>query len=120
MKVFLSHAMSGLDEGSIMELRQRATDYLNQFYNDIEIIDNYHHENVPDDAGRLWHLGTSITQLDKADAIYFCDDSDANGCRVELLIANLYNLRVLNKKVGSIGDYTVLRNLEDNKNDVGC
>ena len=99
MKIFLSHKMSGLDESAVMEIRRQATEFLKEKYCDIEIIDNYHHENVPENAGRLWHLGTSIRQMEEADAIYFCgidNIKDAKGCIVELVIAILYNLKVLN------------------------
>lgn len=104
MKVFLSHAMSGMEESDVLALRQKAFAFLSQYYKDVEIIDNYYHLEAPDNAGRLWHLGTSITQLDEADAIYFCDGSNSNGCIVELLISKLYNLRVLNREVGPMND----------------
>ena len=98
--------MSGLEESVVMDIRQKAIEYLAQYYAEIEIIDNYNHDDVPENAGRLWHLGTSIKQLEEADAIYFCDEATANGCKVEMLIAYLYNLRVLNREVGpDIGWY---------------
>ena len=60
MKVFLSHPMSGLKEDEVMTLRMSVLEYLRNKYDTyIELIDNYHHENVPENAGRLWHLGTS-------------------------------------------------------------
>lgn len=99
MKVFLSHAMSGLDESKVMKIRNDAIQKLTDRYGEIEVIDNYHHENVPENAGRLWHLGTSIKQLEEADAIYFCDNSyNSNGCVVETVIAILYHIRILNRE----------------------
>lgn len=101
MKIFLSHNMTGLSESEVMKIRNSAIKLLTEKYgNDIEIIDNYHHYNAPKNAGRLWHLGTSISQLDEADAIYFCEgNSDSNGCLIELLIAKFYNLRILNSEM---------------------
>ena len=70
--------------------------YLQRKYGPIELIDNYNHVNVPENAGRLWHLGTSIRQMEEADAIYFCPGwEDAKGCRIEYNICELYNLKVI-------------------------
>lgn len=99
MKVFLSHRMSGLTELEVMKIRNSAIKLLTEKYGEIEVIDNYHHENAPKNAGRVWHLGISISQLDEADAIYFCDDSNSSGCLVEMLVAKLYNIRVLNSEM---------------------
>ena len=102
MKVFLSHKMHGLTEAEVMEIRNQALEKLMKEQGDneeIEIIDNYHHENVPLNAGRLWHLGTSIRQMEEADAIYFCGDpSEAKGSLIEFMIATVYHLRILNAK----------------------
>ena len=97
MRVFLSHEMSGLSEEKVIEIRKEATEYLKSKYGDIEIIDNYHHADVPENAGRLWHLGTSIRQMEEADAIYFIEGhwKRANGCFIERQICNLYGLKVI-------------------------
>ena len=96
MKVFLSHPMSGLSQTDVLHIRLQAYDHLQEKYGDIELIDNYNHENVPEDAGRLWHLGASIQQMGQADAIYFCPGwMSANGCQIEHEICKLYELRVL-------------------------
>ena len=73
MKVFLSHKMSGLSEEEVMKIRKDAIDYLTDKYGNIEVIDNYHHDDAPENAGRLWHLGKSISQMEEADAIFFCN-----------------------------------------------
>lgn len=103
MKVFLSHDMHGLDESQVMEIRRKATELLSSKYGEIEIIDNYHHTDIPENAGRLWHLGTSIRQMEEADAIYFCDlNSTAKGCLIETLVATLYHLRILNSEMAEV------------------
>lgn len=101
MKVFLSHKMHGITEEEAMAIRNKALAYLKKHYGeDIELIDNYHHENVPEGAGRLWHLGTSIRMMEQADAVFFCDQgSMARGCKVELRICELYEIRVLNDEL---------------------
>lgn len=96
MKVFLSHKMSGLTEDEVTLIRQKAIEYLTDRYGKIEVIDNYHHNDAPANAGRLWHLGKSIGQMEEADAIYFCPGwNTANGCLLEMLICKLYNLVII-------------------------
>lgn len=96
MKVFLSHPMYGTTGGEILEIREKAYIYLRVKYGNIELIDNCFHEDVPKNAGRLWHLGRSIQQLEEADAIYFCDGwENARGCLIERQVAEKYGLRIL-------------------------
>ena len=88
--------MSGISEDEVIKIRNDALQYLTGKYGSVEIIDNYNHENVPENAGRLWHLGTSIRQMEEADAVYFCDGNiDTNGCKVERLIVRLYGIKVI-------------------------
>ena len=96
MKVFISQKMSGLTEEEVMETRNKAIAHLKSVYGDnIEVIENYYHENAPADASRIWHLGESIKMLEKADMVYFCDDSkDSNGCIIERTICELYNIPI--------------------------
>lgn len=96
MKVFLSHPMNGLSESEIMSIRDSAYTYLQAVYGNIKIIDNLHLYEAPKGAGRLWHLGRSIQQLEEADAIYFCEGwENARGCCVEECVARYYGLKVL-------------------------
>ena len=98
MKIFLSHKMSGLTEDEVKEIRSIATYHLKKKYGSkIEIVDNYHHDDAPYNAGRLWHLGRSIQMLDDVDAIYFCKGKwhKAKGCWIERFIAIIYKIKVL-------------------------
>ena len=96
MKVFLSHPMHDLTEEQIMSIGDSAYYYLRSIYGNIELIDNYRHENAPKASGCLWHLGRSIQQMEEADAIYFCGDwEDARGCLIERQVAEKYGLRIL-------------------------
>lgn len=103
MLIFLSHKMNGLTDDEVKAIRDEAKclieSKIGSVVDKIDYIDNYNHDNVPDDAGRLWHLGKSIQQLEKADAIYFCGNDwyFAKGCIVEHEIANLYNIPILNR-----------------------
>lgn len=93
MKVFLSHPMHGLSEEKVTELRSKIKASLDDFIGEFEIIDNYHHKNVPENAGRLWHLGASIQMMEEADLIVFCPGyEEAKGCRIEKAICDKYNI----------------------------
>jgi hypothetical protein len=88
--------MNGLTEDEVMKIRSKAHNYLSTLYDDVEILDNYHHLNIQENAGRLWHLGTSIRMMEEADAIYFCDGwEEAKGCKIEYEICKLYNLKII-------------------------
>lgn len=100
LKVFLSHPMTGLSDEEVMNIREKAKRELMVRFGNIEIIDNYHHKDAPQNAGRIWHLGRSIQQLEEADAVYFCKRDAGSpiscGARVERLVCKLYGLTVLN------------------------
>lgn len=97
LKVFLSHNMSGLTESEVMRIRDDAKSKLQERFGEVEVIDNYHHDNAPQDAGRLWHLGASIQQIEESDVVYFCKGNDSSpGCQVEKLICELYGIMVIN------------------------
>lgn len=97
MKIFISHDMSGLSDDEVKNIRSKAEEYLKERFGDnIEIIDNYTHPDAPENAGRLWHLGRSIQQLEEANAIYFVPGySTSCGYLVESFIARWYNLNII-------------------------
>ena len=89
MKIFISHDMNGLSDDEVKNIRSKAEEYLKERFGDnIEIIDNYTHLDAPENAGRLWHLGRSIQQMQDADIVVFIDDGveSAKGCIIEKLI----------------------------------
>lgn len=100
VKVFFSQPMNGLtDEEIIFErnlMKEEFWDFLCYelgFDNDVEIIDvNYiFNDPGPEDAGRLWYLGRSIQNMDKADYIVFHNHwGSAKGCWVEHAAAEMY------------------------------
>ena len=93
MKVFLSHPMHGLSEEEVMSIRARAVALIECVYGRVEVIDNYHHENVPENAGRIWHLGESIKMMSEANLVVFCPGyEEARGCRIEEAICDEYDL----------------------------
>lgn len=60
---------------------------------DLEVIDNFHHEDLDADAGRLMHLGRSIQQMQDADLVVFDTLYEAApGCSVELEVASRYDI----------------------------
>ena len=97
MKIFISQPMHGLTDKEVLSVRNKAIEYLKNKYSNVEIIENYFHEDAPENAGRLWHLAKSIQLLDDADAIYFCENwESARGCNVEYFIAVQYGIEILN------------------------
>lgn len=96
MTVFLSHKMNGLTEEEIFKIRKKAVKYLSSRYGNIEVIDNVHHDDAPENAGRIWHLGRSIQMMSEADAVYFCKGwMNAKGCQIEYEVCKEYNLKIL-------------------------
>ena len=66
------------------------TDFTRQ---DLNVIDNYHHEDLDADAGRLMHLGRSIQQMQDADLVIFdADWATADGCTVENTVCDQYKI----------------------------
>lgn len=99
LKVFLSHGMNGVSEEEVIEIRRKAIAFLESRYGNIEVIDNYHHDDAPEDAGRLWHLGRSVQQMGEADIICFCPGWNRHqGCCVEHDIALRYHLEIVYMK----------------------
>lgn len=95
VRFFLSHPMSGIPEEEVLELRRKMTEYLVKRYPEfqVEIINNYHHEDAPINAGRLWHLGKSIQLMEKADIVVFSPDwQKAKGCKIEKKICRSYGI----------------------------
>ena len=98
MKVFLSHGMHGVSEEKILKLREEMRELVKKSFPDeqIEIIDNYHHDDAPEGAGRLWHLGRSIQMMGDADLVVFCrGQGAANGVIIEGRICRLYGIKHL-------------------------
>lgn len=94
MKIFISMPMNGRTEQEIIERMERIKKIILSSYSadSIEFIDTIHHENSPENAGRLWHLGKSIQQLDQANLVYFTYDWDyAYGCKVERVVCEAYD-----------------------------
>lgn len=117
-KIFLSHAMSGLTEAEVIVIRQEAEKEIqvinekHHLWDRYEIIDNYHHDEIPQDAGRLVHLGRSIQQLDGIDYMYICKESNSNGCLVEKYIAAIYEIPILNFVEHPLWQSTIKRTIE--------
>lgn len=99
MKVFLSHPMSGLTEEEVIKTRDEALDVLRERFGKVELIDNYYHENAPANAGRIWHLGTSIRMMEEADVVCFYGDwKNSPGCIIEHKICELYEIKTIEIK----------------------
>ena len=108
VNVFFSQPMHGLTDEEIAvertymisEFRDFLIDELG-FNDDVVICDvnGGYVKPGPEDAGRLWYLGRSIQNMDKADYIVFHKNwTTANGCCAEHNIAiNYFNCFHLHK-----------------------
>lgn len=100
VKIFLSHNMSGLTDSEVEEIREKAKADIEEIYGEQSknfiYIDNYHHDDAPENATRLWHLGRSIQQLGEADAVWFCKGASyAKGCIIERIVVAVYGIKCL-------------------------
>lgn len=101
MKAFISLRMNDRPENEILKDFESAFKILKDDLSNqekipegetLELIDSFHHENVPKDAPRLYYLGEAIKKLDDADVVYFYKDWwKAKGCWVEFIAANVYD-----------------------------
>jgi hypothetical protein len=103
-KLFISQPFSGLTREEVMKKRQIAIDELRNIFSinaslyefgsdDYQVINNYDHPTIPEDAGRLEHLGESIKQMSSADLVYFSGDwNKARGCMIERYICIIYKI----------------------------
>ena len=100
LKIFIAQKMNNKTETNVMmERRSIIQDLKKIFFDmDIEIIDNYHHPEAPQNAGRLWHLGKSIQQLEEADYIVFANKCwlYSKGCFIEKVISKVYGIKTIN------------------------
>lgn len=93
MKVFISQPMYGFTDEEVMETRAKAVEFVRRVHGEVEVIESYIHENVPETAGRLWHLGESIKLMSDADLVVFCPGYEtARGCLVEKTVCDEYDI----------------------------
>lgn len=111
-KIFISQPMHGKSKSDILMDRARILDALKDQIGipieSVEIVNNYEHKDVPLNAGRFWHLGKSIQQLEteNVDFIVFPDDKTiaaTRGCQIEKEIARQYNIPFIQLNVSCIG-----------------
>ncbi len=102
LKIFIAQKMNNMRKTNVMMERKFVEDDLRKLYPtvDIEIIDNYSHPEAPENAGRLWHLGKSIQQLEEADYIVFANTCwlFSKGCFIEKVISKVYGIPTINLK----------------------
>ena len=92
MKVFISQPMQNKTEKEILDQRNKITDYINENYDKVEIIDSYV-ETAPDEVNPVFFLGLSMQFLSQADVCIFAQGwEDARGCRIEHQVCEEYNI----------------------------
>lgn len=96
MKVFIAQPMNGRKDEDVLRERDNVfTDIINSTDEPVQLIDQFHVEDAPENAGRIWYLGRSIMKFSEADVVYFAGKWwKANGCIIERLVCFLYNVPV--------------------------
>ena len=98
-KIFVSLPMRGLDDDQVRK-RQKA------IFDEVavpgwELMDTMVVDENADPDNPLWYLGRSIQLLGTADAVIFANDwRTANGCIVEHLVAEAYDILSLYESDG--------------------
>ena len=100
MKVFISQPMNGYTDTDIAAARHKAIETLKKVYKtDIEVLDTVYTD-FSADAHPLEYLGRSISDLAKADLVYFAKGwENSRGCIIENICAIRYGLHVLEYQV---------------------
>lgn len=107
LTVFVSQPFNGVEKEVIFDNMIRIKENLKRVTGcRVSVLDNFNHVNVPDDAGRIWHLGESIKLLDKADLVIFTNEYDkAKGCKVERKLCQLYHLPYFHESLLEVDDF---------------
>lgn len=95
LKVFISQRMHGRTDEAVMAEREEAERKIKASYPDcsIKVIDQFHVNDAPENAGRLFYLGHSVQLISEADLVYFCKGwREANGCIIEWEICKRYGI----------------------------
>ena len=103
LKIFIAQKMNNMSETNVMMERRFIEEELREIYPntiEIQIIDNWSHPEAPKNAGRLWHLGRSIQQLEEANFIVFANNCwlYSKGCFIEKVISKIYGIPTINLK----------------------
>ena len=103
-KLFCSQPFSNKTEYELKYERYGALVTLQTIFgidlSNFEIIDNYHHPEIPENAGRLMRLGRrlmrlggGIQQMADADLVYFCKGWESSKeCQIEKDICKTYGI----------------------------
>lgn len=90
----ISQPMRGKTKEEILAVRNEASRVLEDM--GYEVVDTYYSKySVPCYAnnGALYHLGQSLTEMARCDAVYFCRGwEDTRGCRIEHEVAEVYGI----------------------------
>lgn len=102
MNIFISQPFHERDAEEVMAERERIFSDFRKWNEEAKVfpsngeyalIDNYHKQHIPPQAGRLWCLGDSIQLMDKADLVIFAPGwNEAKGCRIEKEVTNAYHI----------------------------
>jgi hypothetical protein len=91
--------MSSVPEWYVNLIRNLSVQYVSNVSgikkDEIELIDNYYHTDLPKDATKLEHLGRSIQQISEADKIIIIEDGHSSrGISIEREIFDMYRIPI--------------------------
>lgn len=89
-KIFISQPISGKTDEEITGVRNKVVEDLENIFGEFELLSGYFKDS---NEKPLYLLGEALKILSTADLVYFCNGwQNSNGCRVEHLAAELYNI----------------------------
>lgn len=100
-RIFISQPMSGIPDEVVLDAREEIRKKVEKLLGrEVELIDQFIKEDIPNSAGPLVYLGDSIMKMDQADIIVFADTNEysfytARGCLVELFAARVYGFEII-------------------------
>lgn len=92
-KVFISQPFKGRTEEEVFRERDELVKIVKDtFGEEFEVIDQYH-QTAPENANRFFYLSNDLLMMGEVDLIVFSPFwREANGCRIEHKLAELYDL----------------------------
>ena len=93
-KVFISQAMNGKTQATILAERAEAIGKAKEIFGEIEVIDSYFEDYNPEKGCvPLKYLAKSLELMADADIVFFAKGwREARGCRIEFECAKAYGI----------------------------
>lgn len=114
LSIFISQPMSGKNPEDVKKRRDMVINRLHDAYGetyDVHCISTYERTDAPENATRLWYLGAAIQDMADADLIcVVTNDGPANGCMIEICVAELYDIPIIEVAIDDDGTGIIIEN----------